>query len=109
MTKDFQQLDLTAANLTDNLVSDPGYVEISGTPDSASLAITLTNDPINGPNDVLISLPVQFPGFTNPVNSAAITAGIAIFVPAHRLTFTLAGGAGSEDVTVRWYPVHQPY
>lgn len=107
--KDFQTLNLTAANLTGNLVSDPGYVALTGTSDGGTVAITLTDDPLTGDNDALVSLPVQLPSFINPVTDAIIIAGTGWYIPAHRLTFTLSGGGGSEDVTIRWFPVHMPY
>lgn len=101
MTKDFQEILLTATNLTDSLVSDPGYVVVSGAFDSASVTITLTDDTTLTPINISSQEPTAF---TNP-----IAAALAFYVQAHRLTFTIAGGAGGEAVTVRWYPVHTPY
>ncbi len=101
MTKNFQELNLTAANLTDSLVSDPGYIVVSGAFDSGSVTISLTEDTSATP----ITIPVQAPtAFLNPVTGAN-----AFPVQAHRLTFTIAGGAGSEAVNVKWYPVHIPF
>jgi len=102
MTKNFQELTLTTANLTDSLVSDPGYIVVSGAFDGASVTITLTEDTSLTP----INIPLQEPtSFVNPIG----TPGLAFFAQAHRLTFTAAGGGGSEDVNVKWYPVHTPF
>jgi len=101
MTKNFQELTLTAANLTDSLVSDPGYIVISGAFDGGSVTIILTEDTSATP----INIPMQEPvSFINPTGVA-----IAFFAQAHRLTFTVAGGGGSEDINVKWYGVHTPF
>lgn len=101
MTKNFQEVNLTAGNLTASLVSDPGYISISGTFDTGTITVSLTEDTSNTP----ISIPVIQPtAFVNPV-----VAATAFPVTAHRLTFTIAGGAGSEDISVKWFPVHVPF
>lgn len=102
MTKNFQELNLTAANLTDSLVSDPGYIVVSGTFDSASVTISLTEDTTNTP----INIPsIEPTPFTNPL----VATALAFPVWAHRLTFTASGGGGSEAINIKWYPVHVPY
>lgn len=102
MTKNFQEINLTAANLVDSLVSDPGYIVISGNFDTGTVRISLTDDTSGTP----INIPVQEPTtFTNPV----VSPGIAVYINAHRLTFSFDGGAGAEDIIVKWYPVHLPF
>lgn len=101
MSKDYQEITLSAANPTQSLVSDPGYIVLSGTFDGGSVTISLTEDLSNTP----INIPATEPtAFTNPV-----AGNLAFPVQAHRLTFAIAGGGGSESVLVRWYPVHIPY
>ena len=101
MTKNFQELTLTTANLTDSLVSDPGYIVISGTFDTAMVTITLTEDTSATPINIAMQEPTSF---INPTGVA-----LTFFAQAHRLTFTVAGGGGSEDINVKWYPVHTPF
>lgn len=97
--KDFQELTLTSASLTGSLVAGPGYVSIGGTFDTAGVTITLTGD------NVPISInSIDGATFANPVLTE-----ISFPVNATRLTFTAAGGLGSENISVKWYQVRQPY
>lgn len=111
MPKNFQEITLTTANLTQSMVSPPGILTFSGTPDSATVLITLTNDAVAGPNSVPLSIPGPLSpiAFANPILAATITASTAFNVLAQRLTFTASGGGGSESITIRWYPVLSPF
>ncbi len=107
MTKNFQEITLTSGNLVDSMVGSPGILSFSGTPDSAAVTVTLTD---GTSNDVLLGLATDIdPTIANPVTAAQITAGGGVNVQAERLTFTASGGLGSENITVRWYPVGTPY
>ena len=73
---------LTAANPSVNLENNAGSVEVAGTFDSGTVTQSLTGG----------SIAID-----------TFTAAETFFTNANKLTFAIAGGLGSESVTIRWY------
>lgn len=86
--KDFQEKFLTAGTTSVNFVSPQGNISVSGTFDGGTVTQALTGD---------------------VVAVATFTADATAFANASRLTFSISGGGGSENVSVKWYPVRVPY
>ena len=73
---------LTAANPSVNMSNSAGSIEIAGVFDSGTVTQNLTGG----------SIAVD-----------TFTTAETFFTNANRLTFSIAGGSGSEAVTIRWY------
>ncbi len=86
--KDFQEKFLTATTTSVDFASPPGTISVSGTFDGATVTQALTGD---------------------VVTVASFTVDATAFANATRLTFAISGGGGSENVSVKWYPVRVPY
>ena len=86
--KDFQEKFLTAGTTSVDFVSPPGTISVSGTFNGGTVTQALTGD---------------------VVTIASFTAAGTAFANATRLTFSISGGGGSENVSVKWYPVRVPY
>lgn len=83
-----QSKTLTASNLTETFTGVPGPIVIAGTFDSGTITQTL-------------------PGTTKAI--ATFTADGDIYFNGQDVTFTMAGGSGSESVVITWYQNRTPY
>lgn len=79
---------LTASNLTETLVGSQGPIVLEGDFDSGTITQTL-------------------PGTTKAI--ATFTADEDIYFNGQDVTFTMAGGSGSENVVITWYSNSTPY
>ena len=82
-----QELTLTAANTSGTLIGAPGNVSISGTFDGATVTQSLIGD---------------------TVAVDTFTAEDTFFMDAEGMVFGVSGGGGSENISVKWFPVRRP-
>lgn len=92
--KDFQEVRLTQAEPTADLIATPGQISISG---------NFGGGPVPGRR-----VDVSLTGDDSAAPYLVVTADTSQYVIANRLTFTAAGGAGT-DISVKWFPVRTPY
>ena len=76
------QETLTASNLTETFTGTDGPIIIEGTFDSGTITQTM-------------------PGTTLAIDT--FTADDNFYFNGQDVTFTIAGGSGSESVTITWY------
>ena len=84
----FQEKTLTSSNLSESFIGNAGAITLSGTFDSGTVTQTLTGD-------------------TTPIGT--FTADDDIFFNGQRVTFTIAGGSGSESVSIKWFKNRTPF
>jgi len=88
MTNRRQTKTLTASNLTETFTGVPGAIVIAGTFDSGTITQTL-------------------PGTTKAIDTFIIDSDF--YFNGQDVTFTIAGGSGSESVVITWYSNRTPY
>ena len=84
----FQEKTLTASNLSVDFIGNPGPITFGGDANGGVITQTLTGD------TVAVATPV---------------VGDTIFFNGQRVTFTIAGGGGSESVPIKWFKNRVPY
>lgn len=82
-----QELTLTAASPAGTLIGAPGNVSISGTFAGGTVTQSLPGD----------SVAVD-----------TFTAETTFFMEAEGMVFGITGGGGTENISVKWYPVRRP-
>jgi hypothetical protein len=82
MSQPYKEITLTASNTSENMTNPAGSLEVAGTFDGATVTQNLT-------------------GGSVAVDQFA--AAETVYTKASHSTFSIAGGGGSEVVTVRWY------
>ena len=92
MSKDFQELILQGAGASGSLVGTTGVISVSGNFGGGDVTLSMTGDDSNAPYVVFTS----------------VMANDAQYVRAERLTFTSSGNA-STDLSIKWFPVREPY
>lgn len=92
MSKDFEELTLTGAADSGDLVSTPGVISVSGNFGGGDLVLSMTGDDSNAP----------YVTFTSAAGADAQ------YIIANRLTFTSAGD-GTTNLSIKWFPVRTPY
>lgn len=82
-----QEKFLTAATPAQTFLGGPGNVSISGTFDGGTVTQSLIDD---------------------SVSVDTFTAETTFFMDAEGMVFGITGGGGSENISVKWYPVRRP-
>lgn len=88
MAAGFQEKTLNAGTTSVSFIGAPGAITLSGPFDTATVTQTMTGD----------STPI-----------ATFTAEDDIYFNGQRVTFTKTGGAGSENISVKWFKNRTPY
>ena len=83
-----QSKTLTASNLAETFTGSPGPIVIAGTFDGGTITKTL-------------------PGTTKAIST--FLADDDIYFNGQDVTFTIAGGSGSESVVITWYENRTPH
>lgn len=87
MTKGFQEKKITAPTTSVDFVGPPCIISVSGIFSIGTITFAITGDS------------VTYGSYFSTVR----------LLPAGRVTVSIRGGFGNHDVTVKCYPLRQPY